>query len=197
MKTSAQDSSSPAASGPAGLSTHWRVAISALIVFHLAAVFTGPWSFAPLHSRLADDVFRALRPYIEALALGNGYRFFAPEPGPSHLLHYEMQFADGSRREGTIPDLKTEWPRLLYHRHFMLSEFLNSVDAPGAPKGLAPAYAEGFARHLALANNAEKVELSLRRHRLITMEESRRGLTPSDPSFYDNIPLVTYTKDKD
>jgi hypothetical protein len=195
MKRPAQDNSSLAPAGKAGLSTSWRVAISAAIVFHLAAVFTGPWSFAPLHSRLADDVFRALRPYIESLALGNGYRFFAPEPGPSHLLHYEMEFADGSRRDGVIPDLKTEWPRLLYHRHFMLSEFLNSIDSPAAPKGLAQAYAEGFARHLGLANDAQLVKLSLRRHRLTTMEESLRGVAPTDPSLYENIPLVTYTKD--
>ncbi len=178
-----------------GLSPAWRVTISGVIALHLAAVFTGPWAFAPLHSRLADDAYSLLRPYIEVMALGNGYRFFAPEPGPSHLLHYEMTLADGSRREGEIPNLKTEWPRLRYHRHFMLSEFINSIDAPGVKKGLGEKYAEGFAHHLAAVNNAERVDLSLRRHRLATMEDARKGMALTDPSLYDNIPLVTWTKD--
>jgi len=204
MKMSAQrNPPTSAAAAPAsaaepkgrGLSTPWRVVISAAILVHLTAVFTGPWAFAPLHSPLADDFYRALRPYIEGLALSNGYRFFAPEPGPSHLLRYEMVLADGSRQEGMIPNLKTEWPRLLYHRHFMLSEFLNSIDTPGAPKGLAQTYAESFAEHLAYTHDAEQVKLTLKRHRLVSPQESRDGKLLTDPSLYEDVPLVTYVKD--
>jgi hypothetical protein len=200
MKTSGQNNPNAAdtpaaAASPPALAPVWRWLISAAIVFHLTAVVTGPWSFAPLHSPLADDVFRALRPYIEMLGLANGYRFFAPEPGPSNLIHYKIELADGSQREGVFPERTTQWPRLRYHRHFMLSEFLNSIDAPGAPPELAKAYAESYAEHLAHEHQARQVTISMRRHRLPTIEESQRGLALNDPSLYKDTPLVTYTQD--
>jgi hypothetical protein len=42
-----------------------------------------------------------------------------------------VEFADGRPPvKGRFPDLKTQRPRLLYHRHFMLSEALNTRSAP-------------------------------------------------------------------
>ena len=35
------------------------------------------------------------RPYLEAAYLDHGYAFFAPDPGPSHLVRYELEFDDG------------------------------------------------------------------------------------------------------
>jgi hypothetical protein len=63
--------------------------------------------------------------------LNHGYAFFAPDPGPNHLVDYKVEFADGRPAvSGRFPDLSKERPRLLYHRHFMLSEALNSRFAP-------------------------------------------------------------------
>jgi hypothetical protein len=57
--------------------------------------------------------------------LDHGYFFFAPNPGPSHLV--------GIRDQSVLfPDRKEQWPRLLYHRYFMLSEFYNNSFAPTA-----------------------------------------------------------------
>lgn len=185
MTTSAQNGSTRSPATPAPLSLGWRVGLSALLLLHLAAVVTGPWAFAPLHSTLADSCYDVLRPYVEGLGLGNGYRFFAPEPGPSHLVRYEYVRADGEKGGGVFPDLQSEWPRLRYHRHFMLSEFLNSLDAPGAPKQLVEAYAESYARHLAREHQAREVTLYMRRHRLPTMAEVRGGMELTDPSLYE------------
>jgi hypothetical protein len=72
--------------------------------------------------------------YIDAGYLNHGYFFFAPNPGPSHLIRARIEFADGRAPiVETLPDLKAQWPRLLYHRHFMLSEQLNAQFAPPEP----------------------------------------------------------------
>lgn len=103
----------------------WRVRalVSLLLLLHLAAVILPPMSMegSPLMSR----GWRWMQPYIEAAYLNHGYHFFAPQPGPSHLIRYELELPDGSRKEGTFPSRDDNWPRLLYHRHFMLTEFLN------------------------------------------------------------------------
>jgi hypothetical protein len=117
----------------------WMKAIaSALVAFHLLAVFVAPFAFAsnsgPAPSPFADALYGWLRPYIAALYLDHGYFFFAPDPGPSHLVDYKVEFDDGRAPvTGRIPDLKTEQPRLRYHRHFMLSESLSNRYVPPDP----------------------------------------------------------------
>src|ERR1700678_205463 len=105
MTTPAQTEATDATPAARQLAPTWRALISLLLIVHLSAVVAGPWDFAPLHSDLADSCFRCLQPYVEGLGLNNGYRFFAPEPGPSHLIRYELEFADGSRRGGVFPNL--------------------------------------------------------------------------------------------
>lgn len=120
---------------PAGSWSPWlKWVASALIAFHLTAVFVAPLAFASRGSPATDSTFAVLRPYIDALYLNHGYSFFAPDVGPSHLVRYKIEFADG--REpfvGTFPNLATERPRLLYHRHFMLAEALENRFVPPEP----------------------------------------------------------------
>ena len=52
----------------------------------------------------------------------HGYRFFAPDPGPSHLILYEVSLENGETASGRFPDQNVHRPRLLYHRFFMISE---------------------------------------------------------------------------
>ena len=107
-----------------GWSPRARAIVSLLIVVHLSAVL-----LAALTAVGGSDLWRLLAvplgPYIQAVDLKNhGYRFFAPDPGPSHLVRYYLTMPDGSQREGVFPNLAEEKPRLLYHRYFMLSEHL-------------------------------------------------------------------------
>lgn len=109
-----------------------KLVCSALIVVHLAAVFAPPLAFACRgDSPAVQPIARLLSPYCGAMFLDHGYAFFAPNPGPNHLVDYTVEFDDGRPPvTGRFPNLREERPRLLYHRHFMLSESLNNRFAP-------------------------------------------------------------------
>ena len=113
-----------------------RLIASTLISFQMMAIFWPPFTFASSagngsSSPFADGVMSWLRPYVSFMFLDHGYFFFAPNPGPSHLVHYKVEFADSSEPvEGVFPNLKDEKPRLLYHRHFMLAESLQNAFVP-------------------------------------------------------------------
>lgn len=131
----------------------WKVAISLVLLFHLAAVIAPPFYSAtqtPVGaiSPNAAAAFELLEPYINVMFLDHGYAFFAPDPGPSHLVRFRIEFDDGRPPiEHMFPDRERHWPRLLYHRHFMLAEQLHSdyvtpvaparpVRDPDEPSGL-------------------------------------------------------------
>ena len=67
--------------------------------------------------------------------LNHGYHFFAPEPAPSTLISFEAERADGTKVAGHFPSRKSI-PRLLYHRHFMLTEHLHAAELRDAPDEL-------------------------------------------------------------
>jgi hypothetical protein len=179
---------------PAGLSRTWKLVISVLVSLHVLAVFVGPWAMPPHRSELARTIAAGMGPYLQAAFLDNGYRFFSPEPGPGHLVRYEVTTHDGRQIEGTFPDKKAQWPRLLYHRYFMLSEFLNTISGPQAAE-LATAYQESYANHLVDKYDAKEVKLYLRHHRLPTMEEVLAGKKLSDPEFYEERYVVGWDED--
>lgn len=105
------------------------------------------------------------RPYINAMYLNHGYAFFAPNPGPSHLVRYRIEFDDGREPiEGVFPDLKTQRPRLLYHRHFMLAESLYSLYTPPEEPDEIPLSPE-FARNLSDAQRRAMEATIKQRHR--------------------------------
>jgi hypothetical protein len=177
-------------------SRRMRVIVSVLVALHLFAVFVGPWALPPQNSELSAGAARVLRPYLELLSLANGYRFFAPEPGPSHLVRYEATLDDGTLRTGVFPDKQVHVPRLLYHRYFMLSEFANTLSNPNLPADRAEALTRGYAEHVSEAQHAKTVRLYLRRHFVPRPEEVRRGMQLSDKALYQEQPLGVYTRDE-
>ena len=107
----------------------YRKWLLGLVLLHLLAVVAEPLFFYSRSDVQAGPEFLALRrglgPYVDWMYLDHGYFFFAPNPGPSHLV--------GIRDQSVVfPDRKEQWPRLLYHRYFMLSEFYNNSFAPRA-----------------------------------------------------------------
>ena len=169
-----------------------RLGLSLLIIGHLWGVIGRPLEFAtqgPFGPSPSMTLLRRpVRGYGEFMYLDHGYAFFAPEPGPSHLIRATVLPPGGQRSEngaaqqqgasqkgespdapvqdltkrdvaaqyvavqgGAVqggatpvegdasvvrffPDRVDQWPRLLYHRHFMLAEFLNTVyHPPGEP----------------------------------------------------------------
>lgn len=187
----------------------WRAAISLLLIVHIVAIFMPPFmlqaSGSGGTSPIGEVVMNALRPYIDMAYLNHGYAFFAPNPGPSYLVRAHIEFEDGREPiEETFPNLDEQWPRLLYHRHFMLSEQLNSMyQPPQLPQEISqePELAErwqtarrmydlkwrSFQEHLRTKHDASYVTLSRVQHRMIDVYEvgeEHKKLDASD-TFYD------------
>ena len=106
-----------------------RRVVSFCILAYLAVLFVGPLSNPVASPYLSGPVAKKISPVHRALFLGHGYRFFGPDPSPSHLLVYKGKRDDGSDFEGVFPDRNEQWPRLLYHRWFMLSETVFSENS--------------------------------------------------------------------
>ena len=107
------------------LSPALKIGISCALVFYLAVLVIGPLSNPVGSEHLTRPIARKVSPIHRALYLGHGYRFFAPDPGPSHLVEFEITKNDGTVVTGRFPDCDDAdcaFPRLQYHRWFMLSE---------------------------------------------------------------------------
>lgn len=107
-----------------------RACATVAILAYLAAVIVPPLAGPAPASELAGRMLQPLRPLVGALALGHGYRFFAPNPGPGHTIRWTMRMPDGSMKSGRIPDEAQDRPRLLYHRRFMVSEKISALVPP-------------------------------------------------------------------
>jgi len=168
---SAQVASSDVATPDATLpSVAWRWGLSVLIVWHVWAVLGEPVEFMTrlpfsMDGSPAGVAFNApVRAYGEFTYLNHGYAFFAPDPGPSHLMEVRWAGADGSESKETYPDLAKQWPRLLYHRHFMLTEFLNNVHSAPVPLDLQQETGSEIAAWRASRRQYEAIRDSFRRH---------------------------------
>lgn len=105
-----------------------KILVSLWLCYHLLAMFASPWAIPPASS-LARSAQWATQHYQTALYLNHGYRFFAPNPGPASVIIYRMELPDGRRAEGVFPDrnaINRDYPRLMYHRWFMLSESIGN-----------------------------------------------------------------------
>lgn len=99
-----------------------RGVASLLLMGYLLVLVLGPLSNPVGSEFLTRPMARFVSPVHRALFLGHGYRFFGPDPGPGHLVVYRVTDQSGNLIEGQFPDRDTIWPRLMYHRWFMLSE---------------------------------------------------------------------------
>jgi hypothetical protein len=186
------------AQGDSTISRRLRLLISALVAYHLLAVFIGAWIGSPPTSPFADVVARPFRTYIAAADLNHGYRFFAPNPGPSHLFRYRLTHDDGSISDGYFPNRSEHWPRLLYHRYFMLSENLNLV-RPSAPLGDSGgalseeslrgyrALADSYAAELLRRSGAARIDWEFVRHYQPPPDDVLAGRSLTDADFYETL----------
>ena len=176
-----------------------RLLVSLALAWHLVALLVGPISSPP--SILGDRLQEIYQPYLQAAYLNHGYKFFGPDPGPSHLVRYVVELPDGERAEGTFPNRNVHWPRLFYHRHFMLSEFLVGLAGPWDPRfewdkqPLSPAqqaYVESYAHHLLTQYHGKRVTLYLVEHALPTPDDVVNGMRLDDSRLYRSRKLGSF-----
>ncbi|HET6883024.1 MAG TPA: hypothetical protein VFI31_22845 [Pirellulales bacterium] len=176
-----------------------RCLASLALAWHLIGLLVGPISSPP--SILGDRLQRIYLPYLQAAYLNHGYKFFGPDPGPSHLVRFVVELPDGEKIEQTFPDRKVHWPRQFYHRHFMLSEFLVGLSGPWDPRfewdrqPLSPAqetYVESYAHHLLKKYGGTRVTLYLVEHRLPSPQEVLEGMRLDDSRLYRSRKLGAF-----
>ena len=165
--------------------------VSVVLVLHLVAIVSAPWAMQP-SSVLAQRVFSFFQPYVDLAFLNHGYHFFAPEPGPSHVIRYELQLDDGKLITGQFPDAHAHSPRLLYHRHFMLSETANRLAVDPAQQPALDELSRSFAEHLMTQYSASRATLYLRRHYIQTPEQVAAGMPLDAPELFAERPLGTF-----
>ena len=99
-----------------------RIVVLVLLMLYLSVMVLAPLTNPVGAPQLTTPIAQKVSPVHQALYLNHGYRFFAPNPGPSHIVVYEIETVDGEQIKGHFPDRDNTSPRLLYHRWFMLSE---------------------------------------------------------------------------
>jgi hypothetical protein len=171
-----EDATDSVARGP-----FWKrlgfAAVNVWLVYHLFAILVGPASVSP-SSGFQQQCWLLARPYLQSLYLNHGWHYFSPEPGRSTLLSYTLRHADGSVETGRLPNRDIQ-PRLLYHRYFMLTEFLGNSDP--AEQSL---WHRAYARALCRQSGAQRVSLSRVFHDLPLAERILAGGTLDDPEFF-------------
>ena len=182
------------ATGRKVLSKQLRGVVSVFLILHLVAIASAPLAMEPA-SLPAQKVFAFFRPYLDVAFLNHGYHFFTPEPGPSHLIRYELTFSDGRVEGGVFPNSAEQKPRLNYHRHFMLSEFANQLAVDDAQQSALHELSQSFARHLMSERNAESATLFLRRHYIPTPQQVQEGVQLDADELYAERPLGTFLFD--
>ena len=209
-------------SPPIGWSRGTRRVVSVLLVLHLAAIFAAPCANPPPSSPLEQGIAGWFAPYLTATNLFHGYRFFAPNPGASNIVWYVVHLPDGSEARGQFPDPETHWPRLLYHRHFMMSEIINALISPHQPnpadrpisvpdmplppqqwadiqedwakrRSMAEGLLSAIAHDLQVRHDADRVELVLVRHDIADPWDVEAGQPLDAPDLYKERPLGSYS----
>jgi hypothetical protein len=158
-----------------------RWVINLCVLLHFAAVLTAAGSVGPT-SDLIVEVWKPFRPYLQFLYLNQGYNFYAPQPAPSTLVKYEVERSDGSiAAKGSILEMAMT-PRLLYHRHLLLTEHLVFVSQESQQH-----WYRSYARHLCHKYGGSKVSLTRRVHYPATMEMIRDGMGLDAPMSYEEV----------
>ena len=167
-----------------------RILISLLIVWHFTAIFLAAMSLPPSSDLVLDIAQRwPMQWYLDALYMNQGHSFFAPDVGPGHFIEYKLFDQSGREIEkGEFPSRKDHWPRLRYHRHFMLAD---QSDMPSDNKEFRDSwqrkYLEAFGRHLLRVHeDAQAVQLRRIAHwplpRRFVVED---GMKLTDPKTYE------------
>lgn len=174
-----------AGSGYSRLKTVGFVIANLWVAFHVFAIAISPAPMPPA-SPLLVDASRVALPYNQLLFLNHGYHFFAPDPGPSTLISYQIDRPGDTPIKGRIPDV-TIAPRLRYHRYFMLAE-----NIWGFPETMQEQVFKAYAQHFAGRHSADQISLNVVSHRPSSISRILAGGQLSDPEMFSEEPLNSY-----
>ena len=161
------------------------VLVNCWLAFHVFAVFIAPAGMPP-SSPLLVDVSRIARPYNQLLFLNHGYHYFAPDPGPSTLISWQIDRPGDLPITGRFPDRSIN-PRLLYHRYFMLAENVAAFSEP-----VQEQIFRAYGRHFAEQHDASAIRLNVVSHDPSSIARIQAGGRLSDPETFREEPLAAY-----
>jgi hypothetical protein len=173
-----------------------RIVISLLVLWHFTGVFLAALSVGG-SSYLVNSIAQGppMQWYLDALYMNQGHSFFAPEVGPGQIIRYELFDQSGRLVEqGELPNRKEHWPRLRYHRHFMLADQAAGIpsDNKQVYEHWLRKYLDGYARHLLRAHeNAESVRVARVIHYPIPRNFALEGRKLTDPESYETEFQIT------
>ena len=158
-----------------------RRVVSAVLLFHLAALLAGVLGAVPPHSIAERETYEAFKPYYDLTDQGWSYHYYSPEPPPTPVVEATLHFADGRPdRTVRLPE-RGAWPRLRYQRQLALAHHLY-MDFDAARRiggdGSKSRWAQSYARHLGhVFPGCREVALRARMHQIPDLEQC-----PRDPS---------------
>jgi hypothetical protein len=179
-----------------------RMLVSLLLIWHVLAVFLAPLSVSVDMAPKSDNeppltAVVAQRPpmqwYLDALYLNHGYSFFAPEPPEGHLIHFQvLDERGGVVKEGQFPSKTDQWPRLRYHRYFMLAEQC-IVPAPteSESKRWEQEFLKCYARELLREYGGQSAVVERIVHYPLHRDDALRNMQLDDPRTFKSEMKVT------
>jgi hypothetical protein len=160
-------------------------------------VFLAPLSVPPSSQMVVEISQRPpIQWYLDALYLNHGYHFFAPEPSTGHLIRYEVLDDRGQViKQGEFPNRSEQWPRLLYHRYFMLAD---QSELPVPDQKVRDQwqrqYLAAYARQLLREYDGQTARVKRVVHYPLFRDDALRGMPIDDPRTYDTQLEVTQTR---
>jgi hypothetical protein len=146
---------------------------------------------SPLITQLvmgSPDRVSPMQWYLDILYINHGYHFFAPDPGPGHLINYVVTDERGATiADGTFPDVNEYWPRLRYHRHFMLTDQAELPMRNHDPQTAQQMTLDAYARHLLREYDGSQAEVTRVRHYMLSPREKNDNIAIDDPRKYETV----------
>ncbi len=183
----ARDSAEPGEADAAGGWPRWaRRLVTALLLFHLAAVVAGAVGFPP-SSPLQQAIAERFSKYFDLVDLGYTYRFYV-EPPPTPVVTATIHRADGRPDETVrLPGRAVSGPRMRHQRQLALANALAADVQEARQRAGDPRQsrlARAYARHLCRTRpGCQRVTIHLELHLLPDPDEVRRALDSPTGTF--------------
>jgi hypothetical protein len=112
-----------------------RIVVSVLIILHFGGILSAVLSAQPSPWIFVVVNVYVYRPYLEFMYLTNAYHFYAPDPGPSYILHFRIEYEqDGFLHSHwrKVPDLGEDgWPKyplaIQYQRRLAMANLVSTT----------------------------------------------------------------------